>query len=274
MPGKARTFDLVANYRTRTVEKPASRRTKPQAFRVGPKKKFPWGWVIALVMSGLGAWGWISFEKSSASKSYELVLKSTDKAVVTKSLLGQGVADEGAPIPIGTSLSTRTSQKSVFRFGPSASLRAAPQTDFTFSASETTAQGGERTSYGTITLERGRLWLVAGGDVKWIVKTSGATVRTGGRITEVNLNENGTCTVVAWQGKADLEPIKHPDRAMAIGDKQEASFGTDNQLVTPHVRELVPEDAKDKWLNWNLKETMNKEINEKPATPSAQTPAR
>lgn len=230
--------------------------------------------MLFLLIAVGGGIGWYQVARNARGKGGpELVLKSTDKAVTTRSWTGESVADEGAAVVAGTTLNTRNSQKTVFRFGASASLRAASKTEFIFSSTETTVDGGARKTFATLDLLHGRLWLVGGEDVAWIVRTPSAVVRTDGRITEVELADNGTCSVAVWQGKAELTPVKHPDRAVTVGELQQASF-SGNTMENPHPRGLSEEDKKDAWLAANLKETMGKEINEKPVSPSPQGPQK
>jgi hypothetical protein len=260
-PGDAK-LDLVLNNRRRKATRPATaRRAKPQDFRVAPRRPFPWMTVIFLLIAAGGAVGWY-FLSAARPHGYDLVLKSTDKAVASKTWSGETILDEGGPVPIGSTLETRNSQKTVFRYGPGGSLRAAAHTQFTLTDSETEPKGKNKEAFATIDLAQGRLWLLSGPDTSWIVRSPVAIVRPQGRVTEVKVAENGTCTVTVWQGKAELSPIKHPDRAVVVGEKQEASFGPDLTLVNPHPLTLVKDDP---WLAWNLLETMGKEINEKPA---------
>ncbi|NDD27894.1 MAG: hypothetical protein EB084_06485 [Proteobacteria bacterium] len=212
-------------------------------------------------MTLLGAWGYQHYGRGQTGGTTEqLTLKRTDKAVVTKSLLGQGVAEEGAPISAGTTMTTGKSQKTVFQFGTSGSMRVAAQTELTFVGSETTQSGGEKSCFATVDLAKGRLWMVSAGATRWIVRTGVTVVRPTGKAVEITMADNGTCTVTAWQGNAEMSLVKHPDRVVSVGKEQEASFSADGTLTNPHPLSLTKDDP---WLAWNLLETLGKEIKEK-----------
>lgn len=212
---------------------------------------------MVLVLVGAGVWGWNRFGRG-ASAGYDLVLKRTDKAVITQSLIGKDVLSDGSVVAPGTTLSTLGSLKTVFQLGP-ASVRAAAQTEITFTGSESSRDADGTSVFATLELHKGRLWLVSGGNVKWIVRTPSVIVRPAGRVTEVD-RINGVCTLIAWQGKAEMALVKHPDRNVLVAQRQTASFNDNGTLENPTALTLTRDDP---WVSWNLLETMRVEINEK-----------
>lgn len=253
------TVTKLAQYRARKVEPaPMMRRARPQDFAVRPRRRFDWFPIIVLGLLAGGAAAW-HFSGAQAGKKppYDLVMKSSDKGVAQKGLVGWEIVDEGMTLPVGATIDTRKSARTVFSFGPGSSLRMAAHTVLSFHDSRRI----ERKAYAGLDLKHGRIWLVSGGDVNWQVQTPLCTVKQLGRCLEIRVGDDGSTRAVSWQGQAEMTPEGHVDRVVSIGDKHEASFDANRTLTNAHPTELTRDDP---WLAWNLLETMQRAVKEKP----------
>jgi len=233
-------------------------RARPQDFRIRPRRTFDWFPLIVLSLVGAAvAWWWTGATVGGGGA--ELRLKSTDKAVAQKTMMNWAMLDENKPLPVGTTLQTRGARKTVFAAGNAASLRVGPDSEMTL---KNKIVSGNKTTI-VMAAQVGRFWMVGGGDVEWILESPLCIVRQQGRVTEVTVAKDGHTSVRSWQGATQLEPQGRPEHAVIIDENQEAAFGPDRTLENPHPLTLTRNDP---FLNWNLLETMQRTITEKPAS--------
>ena len=253
----------MAGSRTRKPDGAAARRARPEDFKVRPRRTFdpvPY-FVLSLALVG-GAWYYYTHSlKTASADATSLQLKTSDKGIGVKSVFGIGLLEEGKPIEAGSVVSTQKAQRSVFTFGGAGSLRVSADAEFEVQAVEAEKDGhGAR-----VKALKGRYWMVTTPQAHWYLTTPNSIIRPKGKVVEVRIAPDGGTTCLTWNGTAELEPLGHSDRKFTIPDKNEASYEANRSLTHPHPLSLAKGDP---FLDWNLAETMQVEVNEKPVTPA------